>query len=229
MEILQKSKEHQATESKRVEEANIALDMSPKSERLEVRKRSDSKTVTFQEDRNQIFTPEYLEPLSSEDEPEETNDDSSEDEFEVVECSIVKAKYPFKARSDRELTISVDDEVAVFEKEESGWWRGKNLLTEEFGWFPSNYIENTDKIVGLPGFRKVSYRRPKPTTPKKLSNFFDNSDSESNEEDSESTSADEKSEEDNNNNLQATDETTSEKNKDEKDSLEAEGVYVHVQ
>ena len=42
------------------------------------------------------------------------------------------------ARDDDELSVNVNDQVVVTEKDESGWWRGR--LGDKEGLFPSSCI-----------------------------------------------------------------------------------------
>ena len=49
--------------------------------------------------------------------------------------------HPHTARDDDELTLSVNDEVTVIEKDRSGWWRGR--IGDQEGLFPSSYVSTT--------------------------------------------------------------------------------------
>jgi hypothetical protein len=51
----------------------------------------------------------------------------------------VRAKYPFDATSDKQLSLKVGDVVTVVEKNASGWYKGE--CNGDVGLFPSNYTE----------------------------------------------------------------------------------------
>ena len=51
----------------------------------------------------------------------------------------VRAKYPFDATSEKQLSLKVGDVVTVVEKSASGWFKGE--CNGAVGMFPSNYTE----------------------------------------------------------------------------------------
>ena len=51
----------------------------------------------------------------------------------------VRAKFPFDATSDKQLSLKVGDVIAVLEKSASGWYKGE--CNGAVGLFPSNYTE----------------------------------------------------------------------------------------
>ena len=55
------------------------------------------------------------------------------------------AQYEFNATEDHHLSINVNDKIYVFE-EQNGWYRGQNIETNCYGWFPGNYgtLEETE-------------------------------------------------------------------------------------
>jgi chemotaxis protein histidine kinase CheA len=64
-------------------------------------------------------------------------------------CPIYSAQWEFKARSEREINLAPKDQIAVVKQDDGGWWRGKNLNTGLFGWFPSNYCIRTDSKLNV--------------------------------------------------------------------------------
>ena len=53
------------------------------------------------------------------------------------DSTVVMVIHPHEARDDDELTLNVNDEVTVIEKE-GGWWRGR--LNDREGLFPSSCV-----------------------------------------------------------------------------------------
>jgi uncharacterized protein (DUF2147 family) len=49
------------------------------------------------------------------------------------------AQYDFKAKRNDELNLLSGDEIAIVEKREDGWWKGK--LNDSVGLFPSTYVK----------------------------------------------------------------------------------------
>ena len=52
---------------------------------------------------------------------------------------MVRAKFPFDATSDKQLSLKVGDVLVVLEKSASGWYKGES--NGAVGLFPSNYTE----------------------------------------------------------------------------------------
>jgi len=52
---------------------------------------------------------------------------------------MVRAKFPFDATSDKQLSMKVGDVITVLEKSASGWYKGES--NGAVGLFPSNYTE----------------------------------------------------------------------------------------
>ena len=52
---------------------------------------------------------------------------------------MVRAKFPFDASSDKQISLKVGDVIAVLEKNASGWYKGES--NGAVGLFPSNYTE----------------------------------------------------------------------------------------
>uniref|UniRef100_A0A914XTF2 Mitogen-activated protein kinase kinase kinase n=1 Tax=Plectus sambesii TaxID=2011161 RepID=A0A914XTF2_9BILA len=66
----------------------------------------------------------------------------------IISTAIVK--YAYKPRLEDELRVKVGDIIAVLEKSEDGWWKGR--LNEEIGWFPSNFVDEKPQITSTPRF-----------------------------------------------------------------------------
>ena len=79
---------------------------------------------------------------------------------------VYVATFPFEAREPSELSISVDDNVIVYEKPGGGWpdpekWmRGTNNNTGETGDFPGTYCEFVEEISPSPPPPPVMERSP---------------------------------------------------------------------
>uniref|UniRef100_A0A7I4XSX4 Unconventional myosin-Ie n=2 Tax=Haemonchus contortus TaxID=6289 RepID=A0A7I4XSX4_HAECO len=52
---------------------------------------------------------------------------------------VVRAMYDYDAQDTDELSFSVNDEIEVMQKHESGWWQGK--IGTKIGLFPANYVQ----------------------------------------------------------------------------------------
>lgn len=73
------------------------------------------------------------------------NGDVQNDHLDVhtTPCVDVNATvvYNYQAKQSDELGLTKGETIAVLEKSTDGWWRGKKDITEETGWFPSNYVK----------------------------------------------------------------------------------------
>lgn len=60
-------------------------------------------------------------------------------------------QYSYLATEDHHLTISPNDKIYVFEQQ-NGWFRGQNIETNCYGWFPGNYgiLEETEIKIDDP-------------------------------------------------------------------------------
>jgi len=56
------------------------------------------------------------------------------------------AVYSYDATEDNEISFLEGDTIMLLEKDDSGWWKGRNLKGQE-GLFPSNFVE----VVGEEG------------------------------------------------------------------------------
>ena len=53
-----------------------------------------------------------------------------------------------------QLTFKKGDLITVTQKEDGGWWEGTSHETGKTGWFPSNYVKESDE--SLPGSGQIS-------------------------------------------------------------------------
>lgn len=51
------------------------------------------------------------------------------------------AAYEFRPEEDGELYFKRGDRILVLDKEDSNWWKGKNLESGDEGLFPSTYVQ----------------------------------------------------------------------------------------
>ena len=56
----------------------------------------------------------------------------------VIEL-VVRVVADYEARDGSELSIRQGELVQVIRKDPSGWWEGRNEVSGEVGWFPSNF------------------------------------------------------------------------------------------
>lgn len=58
--------------------------------------------------------------------------------------NIYVAAYEFRPEEEGELYFKRGDKIEVLDKEDSNWWKGKNLTSGEEGLFPSTYVQKKD-------------------------------------------------------------------------------------
>ncbi|KAJ9058231.1 hypothetical protein DSO57_1014457 [Entomophthora muscae] len=79
----------------------------------------------------------------------------------VSERKEVKCHHPYEAQQDDEVTLNLNDIILIEEENESGWWLGKNLMTDKRGLFPSNFVMSlaAEKPIAPsePEFVEVAY------------------------------------------------------------------------
>eukprot|EP01117_Protostelium_nocturnum_P017918 TRINITY_DN7380_c0_g1_i2.p2 TRINITY_DN7380_c0_g1~~TRINITY_DN7380_c0_g1_i2.p2 ORF type:complete len:367 (+),score=177.05 TRINITY_DN7380_c0_g1_i2:294-1394(+) len=92
---------------------------------------------------------------------ERTESDSSDDEIvkqsateETEHYPIVRSLYKYTARTERELSFQLGDEIMYLKEDYGGWWRGQNMRSKECGWFPSNYVQDTGTTVEMAKIKK---------------------------------------------------------------------------
>ncbi|KAI6173733.1 hypothetical protein M3Y98_01114100 [Aphelenchoides besseyi] len=56
--------------------------------------------------------------------------------------SYAIAKFTYEPQRDDELRLAKNDHLSVLDKSSDGWWKGE--LNGSTGWFPSNYVEETN-------------------------------------------------------------------------------------
>jgi len=76
-------------------------------------------------------------------EEEKTNDPPRASLHPPVELVTI---YAYDATEENELTFAEGETIYLLEKDDSGWWRGRNKKGQE-GVFPSNFVE----VVGEEG------------------------------------------------------------------------------
>ncbi|PRP78945.1 voltage gated chloride channel domain-containing protein [Planoprotostelium fungivorum] len=64
------------------------------------------------------------------------------------ENTICIALYDFQSRTEFELDVRADDEIALL-SQEGEWTRGYNVRTKKTGYIPSNYVEETERTVNI--------------------------------------------------------------------------------
>ncbi|KAK9760429.1 hypothetical protein K7432_015535, partial [Basidiobolus ranarum] len=62
----------------------------------------------------------------------------------MSEISYAKCHHVYEPQREDELKLNVGDAVEVTSKEYDTWWVGKNLTTQQSGWFPSNFVTSTE-------------------------------------------------------------------------------------
>ncbi|KAL8568197.1 hypothetical protein ACOMHN_027720 [Nucella lapillus] len=56
------------------------------------------------------------------------------------------AVYDYAATSTTQVTMQLDDRVAILSKngQDKGWWKGENLRTKKVGYFPLAYVDEEE-------------------------------------------------------------------------------------
>ncbi|EFC42111.1 predicted protein [Naegleria gruberi] len=73
---------------------------------------------------------------------------------------LLRAMYDYTPVSSDELELHANDIISLKEQDESGWWEGTNLTTNESGLFPSNYVIHIDALTKLRENKNRHYGRP---------------------------------------------------------------------
>ena len=55
-------------------------------------------------------------------------------------ADLVMAMSQYVAEDVAELSLDHGDRVWVLQRDDSGWWHGRNTVTDAEGWFPSSYV-----------------------------------------------------------------------------------------
>ncbi|ORX98792.1 hypothetical protein K493DRAFT_313487 [Basidiobolus meristosporus CBS 931.73] len=63
----------------------------------------------------------------------------------MSQSSFVKCHHVYEPQREDELKLNIGDVVEVTSKEFDTWWVGKNLSTQQSGWFPTNFVTPTEK------------------------------------------------------------------------------------
>lgn len=54
---------------------------------------------------------------------------------------VYVAAYEFRPEEDGELYFKRGDHIEVLDKEDSNWWKGKNVSSGNVGLFPATYVQ----------------------------------------------------------------------------------------
>ncbi len=65
--------------------------------------------------------------------------DGDEVDVETVLCTAV-VEYDWTAEEEGQMSLVTGDRIEVLEESEGGWWRGRNLASQEEGFFPSSFV-----------------------------------------------------------------------------------------
>lgn len=78
---------------------------------------------------------------------EEDDEDGEESDLSSEDISgLFVIIFPFDPSEKNELKLEVGDLIDVLKTDETGWWKGRCLRTEDDGWFPSSYVKVTTDI-----------------------------------------------------------------------------------
>lgn len=69
------------------------------------------------------------------------DEDEGEDDETDSNDKLFIAIFPFDSSEKNELQLEVGDLIDVMKTDETGWWKGHCLRTEQDGWFPSSYVK----------------------------------------------------------------------------------------
>lgn len=74
---------------------------------------------------------------------------------EEPEYRMAVARLQFFATQQRELFLNVGDRIVIYDSNANDWWNGRNLSTQEVGWFPANHVELSKRSVSA--IRKTAH------------------------------------------------------------------------
>uniref|UniRef100_A0A060T8P7 ARAD1D13046p n=1 Tax=Blastobotrys adeninivorans TaxID=409370 RepID=A0A060T8P7_BLAAD len=77
---------------------------------------------------------------------------------------VAQALYDYEKRDPTDLRLVAGHKVAVLEKMNQDWWRGRDLDTGEEGIFPANYVKMDERAIHSPPpyNEKAQYPPPQP-------------------------------------------------------------------
>jgi len=58
---------------------------------------------------------------------------------------IYIAAYEFHPEEEGELYFKRGDSIQVLDKEDSNWWKGRNMGSGNVGLFPASYVQKKDQ------------------------------------------------------------------------------------
>ncbi|KAL9650725.1 hypothetical protein ABK040_001779 [Willaertia magna] len=79
---------------------------------------------------------------------------------EVNFDSTYRVLEDYDPKSSDEIALTKNDLVLVHERDNSGWWKGVNLTTNEKGLFRSEHLALVDNLTGLKENKNRQYGRP---------------------------------------------------------------------
>ncbi len=77
-----------------------------------------------------------------------------------AEIIMARAIYNYEPQDRDEIHIKIGDNIEVLERDESNWWKGKNLTSDEIGLFPSNCVALIDTITKTRESNNRKFGRP---------------------------------------------------------------------
>ena len=72
---------------------------------------------------------------------DEVADRDSSDASDESNAGLFVTIFPFEPSEKNELKLEVGDLIDVLKIDETGWWKGCCLRTQDNGWFPSSYVK----------------------------------------------------------------------------------------
>ncbi|KAJ7340188.1 Growth factor receptor-bound protein 2 [Desmophyllum pertusum] len=63
------------------------------------------------------------------------------EESQMVQADVFIASYEFHPEEEGELYFKRGDQIEVLDKEDSNWWKGRNVSTGNEGLFPATYVQ----------------------------------------------------------------------------------------
>ena len=61
--------------------------------------------------------------------------------YQNPQAEVYVAAYEFRPEEEGELYFKRGDLIEVIDKEDSNWWKGKNVSSGNLGLFPATYVQ----------------------------------------------------------------------------------------
>lgn len=61
--------------------------------------------------------------------------------YQTPQEEVYVAAYEFRPEEEGELYFKRGDLIEVLDKEDSNWWKGKNMTSGNVGLFPATYVQ----------------------------------------------------------------------------------------